>query len=203
MKRRVTVTCDTHRHVSTYAISRTLTGLAVALTVAAVTGFSSWVHAQDLNTVPGLQERLDHERSVVEQLLNEGECPRACLALEAMRQAADRLCKLDAGRPGKDARDKLEKTAGTVKRACPDCEEAQEILHVRKGAPSARANVACAAAPPASGSEGAPKKKPPKVREGGCAACSVGAMPLGDNGTAHVGLSLLAIACIGRRRRRG
>ncbi len=88
MKRRVTVPCRTHRRVSRSAITRILTGLSVAVAVAGVTGSSSWVHAQDLNTVPGLQERLDHERSVVEQLLNEGECPRACLALEAMRQAA-------------------------------------------------------------------------------------------------------------------
>lgn len=184
------------RNVRGRAIAAVVLGFALPHTL------SSPANAQDLNTVPGLQERLDHERSVVDQLLTAGECPRACLALEAMRQAADRICKLDAGRSGTDARRELEKGADRVKLACPDCEEAQEILHVRKGTPTARANTACAAEPiagqgHASGTDPAPKNPPPK---GGCAACGVGAGPPRDNRTPHLGFTLLAIACSGLRR---
>ena len=143
--------------------------------------------AQDLTTVDGLEERLAHEASVVDQLLDASECPRACLALEAMRQAADRLCSLDPAAPGKRARAETEAKARTVVAACPDCGEAVALLD---GGPAGKDSVACA--DPA---------RPPPTDKGGCAGCAVRA-DHGDGGSAGLAwLAALAFA-LGLRRAR-
>lgn len=141
--------------------------------------------AQDLTSVAGLEERLAHEASVVDQLLDASECPRACLALEAMRQAADRLCSLDPAAPGARARVETEAKARTVAAACPDCHEAKAILD---GGPAGKDSVACATA-----------SGPPATDKGGCAGCAVAVAHGGFEGPCWLGGLALAM---GRRRGR-
>jgi hypothetical protein len=156
-------------------------------------GLPTVASAQDLDSVPGLQERVAHERSVVHQLLEAGECPRSCLALEAMRQAADRICRMDSGDPGKVGRSNLEQTADIVLAQCPSCEDAREIADPSlAGGVANQPSVACSTYAPA----------PVKVPEsgGGCASCGI--IDRTSNGEyAAVGsMSVLALALSRRRR---
>lgn len=158
-------------------------------------GLPAAAAAQDLDSVPGLQERVAHERWVVHQLLEAGECPRSCLALEAMRQAADRLCRMDSGNPGKGGRSSLEQTAYTVLEQCPSCEDALEIADPSlAGGVAHQPSVACSTTSPSA----------VRIPEGGggCASCGVVVRAPNGRWVTVAWLSLLTLALIGRRRRR-
>jgi hypothetical protein len=130
----------------------------VAGLVAALAGTRS-VQAQDLKTVPGLKERVAHEKSVVGKMLEADQCSGACLSLEAMRQGVDRLCKLDPD-PGRVARRDLQATSDRVAAQCVGC---FEVADIDKGSPGHDSGACIGPGQPVA-----------KVRQGGCASCAIG-----------------------------
>ena len=175
--------------VANHVAALTCTALALGL----VWTQPSWAQSHDLKTVSGWQQRLEHERDVVNQLLDAEECPRACLALEAMRQAADRLCNMDPEKAGTSGRARLDGTAQKVLRACPDCKDAQQLTDPARDSTESKK---CAS-----------KKTPPaaaKTEKGGCAACEVGTartgMPL--NGAVPAAALFFGLFALTARRRR-
>lgn len=119
------------------------------------------------------------------------DCPTACLALESMRRATEKLCALDPAERCTAARRKLADATARVTAACPSC--GPSFRDEEKKAP-------IAPAPPAPAESVVQAESVQK--KGGCAGCATASGP--EEAVAPVVLAGLAIlAARGRRRRRG
>ncbi len=138
------------------------------------------------------------ERQIESELINlaTSDCTVACLALESMVRATDRLCELAPGPRCEDARNKVADAQRRVSESCPDCEASRREQTVPPQPPPSAQPTALggdeesvdAAAPPA------------EEARGGCAACAIGRRP---DGPGALLATLLALGLtLWRRRRR-
>jgi hypothetical protein len=116
------------------------------------------------------------------------DCATACRALDSMRRATERICRIDPGEPCLKARDKVARAEQRVRAACPDCAAGPRQEEVAKEAPPAPAEASPAAAPPQRGR--------------GCAGCATSGD--GDTKTTAclLGFAALAAALSRARSRR-
>jgi len=138
------------------------------------------------------------ERQIESELvkLATGDCTVACLALESMVRAADRLCELAPGPKCDDAKSKVADAKRRVNQSCPECEASRSEQAVTPDQPAPPEPVDMA-----SEDEPAPASPPAEEARGGCAACAI-------NGQRDASIALLAaLAALGltllRRRRSG
>ncbi|MBW2453583.1 MAG: hypothetical protein JRI68_03695 [Deltaproteobacteria bacterium] len=125
-----------------------------------------------------------------------GDCTVACLALESMLRATERLCELAPGPKCEDARNKVADAKRRVSESCPDCEASHEEQAVTPVPPTPAEpasmgdddETADAAGPPA------------EEARGGCAACAIGRRPDAP-GALLAGLLALGLTLWRRRRR--
>ncbi|RLB60698.1 MAG: hypothetical protein DRI90_13120 [Deltaproteobacteria bacterium] len=101
--------------------------------------------------------------------LTTGNCAVACLALESMIRATDRLCELAPGPSCSAARDKVAAAKERVRSTCPDCAATmaqQPVEPIQPTPPPPADQLDEETATPAAG-------PPPEDARGGCAACTI------------------------------
>lgn len=138
------------------------------------------------------------ERQIEAEFTNlaTGDCTVACLALESMQRATERLCELAPGAKCEDARAKVADAKRRVSESCPDCAASHEEQAVTPVPPTP-------ADPPSMGDD-EPRAEatapPAEEARGGCAACAVGGRQDGE--LALLGGLLALGLTLARRRRR-
>lgn len=173
-------------------VERCATTIALA-TLLALVGPSAWAQSPEQAQTTELVT-LEQDLQEAWESLATSDCRVACLALESMIRAADRICELAPGPRCEAARERVADARQRVRQRCPDCTAAadEEEPVQPSPAPEQQAGADEDAAQPAA----AP---PAEEVTGGCAACSLGREA---NAPGAGWLLLLGVAAC-RRRRRG
>jgi len=154
---------------------------------------------------PSEIEQLEAELAEGLATLSTSDCVTACLALDSMIRAAERLCELDPGPRCDEAQRKVDEAARRVHEACPDCAASRDSEDDDGTKTVTRAQEGPGEQPAQAGAadESAPAYAPgpPAEDQGaaGCAACHVG---YAHDATPAPWLLLLAAALASARRRR-
>jgi MYXO-CTERM domain-containing protein len=148
---------------------------------------------EDLNAeIQTLERQIEAE--VV--ALATSDCALACLALESMIRATERLCELAPGPPCNQARAKVADARERVRAACPDCAATMATQRAEPDEPAPRPMDADVEDKPST-----PAAAPPaEEARGGCAACTLGSSQQAP-AALLAGIFALGLAVFRRRRR--